>query len=103
MSQTSEIKCPECGQWSQWASKIDETCVHCGANLEPERLQYATERMHYEANRKKSDFLVVKDSDETIVEIFKIFLSPIRYATYYGVALIFVAVAIMLVVFGLIV
>jgi len=101
MSQVSEIKCPHCGQWGQWNSKIDETCAHCTAYLDPVRLSQEKERVFYEQNRKKSDFLIVKESDETIVQIFKIFMTPIRTATYYGVGLIFVVVAILLVVFGL--
>jgi hypothetical protein len=103
MSQVSLIKCPHCVKWGQWTGKVDEKCQYCNEYLDPERLQYTTERVQYEENRKKSDFLVVKDSDETIVQIFKIFLTPIRTATYYGVGLIFLVVALMLVVFGLIV
>jgi hypothetical protein len=103
MSQTSEIKCPACGQWNQGNNRMDETCTQCNSYLDPTRVEHAREQVLYEANRKKSDFLVVKEGDETIVEIFKIFMTPIRTATYYGVGLIFIVVAIALVVFGMVV
>jgi hypothetical protein len=101
MSQINEIKCPACGQWGQWTGKIDEKCEHCGGLLNPERFLYVEESRINEENQKKNDYFLVKDSDETIVQLFKIFLNPVRWGAFYGGAFVFILVAIMLVVFGM--
>ena len=102
MSQISEIKCHSCGQWSNWTSRIDEKCPHCGAYLDPGRLQYAEEnRVNMERNRKNS-YLVINKDDDPIVQMGKQFVNWLRWTTFYGISVIYVIIALMVIVYGLI-
>jgi hypothetical protein len=100
MSLVSEIKCPECGHWSQSTGKADAKCSNCGAHLEPERFSHETTTAFANAN-KKDDYFVVKDSDETITQIFKLFMNPLRWGSYYVALLFFILIAGMLAIFGI--
>ncbi len=33
MKQTSEKKCPSCGDWTPWNREKEDVCLHCGAAL----------------------------------------------------------------------
>ena len=100
MSLVNEIKCTKCGHWNQSTGKTDARCVNCGEYLEPERFSHASEIALANAN-VKDDYFVVKDSDETITQIFKLFMNPLRWGSYYIALLFFILVAGMLIVFGL--
>ena len=101
MSQVSEIKCSVCGKWSKWTSKVDERCPNCNAHLDPGRLQYAEQnRINAETNRKNS-YLVIKESDDPVVQMFKQFTNWLMWTTFYGISVIYFVIVIMVVVFGL--
>ncbi len=101
MSQLSIIKCPSCGQWSNRAGKDDDKCEKCGAYLEPERF-LRSEEHRIEEDQRKDNYLVVKESDETIVQLGKLFINAMRWGSYFGAVLFFIAITVMLVIFGLI-
>ena len=101
MSQVSEIKCPICGEWCKWTSKIDEKCPNCHERLDPGRFQYAEEkRINTERDRDNS-YLIIKDTDDPIVQMFKQFIGWLRWTTFYGISVVFFVIAIMVIVFGL--
>lgn len=101
MSQLSEIKCPVCGKWCEWTSKIDEKCPHCGALLDPRRFRYAEERrINIERDKENSD-LFLKDTQDPILLMLKQFINWLRWTTFYGVSVIVFIIVIMIVVYGL--
>jgi endogenous inhibitor of DNA gyrase (YacG/DUF329 family) len=102
MSQVSEIKCPACGKWSNWTSKIDERCPNCAAQYDPGRFQYAEENRINAENIKKNSYLIVNDTDDPIIQMGKQFVNWLRWTTFYGISAIYFVIAIMIVVFGLI-
>jgi len=102
MSQVSEIKCPVCGKWSKWTNKIDERCPGCGAHLDPSRLQYAEEKRITTETQRQNSYLVVKESDDPLVQMGKQFVNWLRWATFYGISVIYVVIAIAVILFGLV-
>ena len=101
MSQLSEIKCPVCGKWCEWTSKIDEKCPNCGAYLDAGRFRYAEEqRITAEKDKQASD-LFLKDTNDPILLMLKQFIHWLRWTTIYGVSVIVVIIVIMIVVYGL--
>jgi len=102
MSQVSEIKCPNCGEWNKWTDKVDDKCKACGEYLEPGRFVRAEEIKKIKAANKKNEYFVMKDSDETIVQLYKLFLNSILWGSYYVVMLFFIFIAGMLLIVGLI-
>jgi len=102
MSQKSEIKCPNCGQWSVWLGNRDAKCPHCGAYLDPGRYQHAEEqKITYEKNRK-AGYLVIHKTDDPIIKILKEFVNWIRWGTFYGISIIYVVIAVMIILYGLV-
>ena len=101
MSQLSEIKCQACGQWSSWASKIDEKCPKCGAYLDPGRFQYAEEPRMVAERDKESRELYLKDTHDPIMLMIKQFIHWLRWGTFYGISVIVFIIAIMIIVYGL--
>lgn len=102
MSQVNEIKCPVCGKWSNWTGKINETCPHCGAQLDPEHFKYAEETRMRTEQTKKGSYLIIKDTDDTIVQMGKQFVNWLRWGTFYGIAVIYFFIAAMILIFGVI-
>ncbi len=102
MSQVSEIKCPACGKWSDRTGKIDEKCPHCHAYFDPGRVKYAEELKIHAENTKKNSYLVIKETDDPVMQIIKQFVNWLRWGTYYGISVIYMVIALMVVVFGLI-
>jgi len=102
MSQISEIKCPVCGKWSNWTGKIDETCPHCSAQLDPGRFQYEEQKRIHAENIQKNSYLVVNDTDDPIIQMGKQFINWLRWTTFYGISAIYFVVVIMIVLFGLV-
>lgn len=39
LSETSEKKCPRCGQWTTWSKQPDDHCIHCGFELMAETIE----------------------------------------------------------------
>jgi predicted RNA-binding Zn-ribbon protein involved in translation (DUF1610 family) len=101
MSQLSEIKCPHCGKWSPWTNKVDDKCSSCGQYLEPGRVAHHAQQQVAEAQRKNY-YMEIKESDETIVQLYKILVNSVRWGAYYVVMLFFVLAAVMLFIVGLI-
>jgi hypothetical protein len=102
MSEVSEIKCPACGKWCNWTSKIDETCPNCHAHLDPGRLQYAEEKRMNTEKARKNSYLIIKDTEDPIVQMFKQFINWLRWATFFGISVIYVVIAIMVIAYGLV-
>jgi len=102
MSQVNEIKCPVCGKWSNGTGKIDEKCPHCNSRLNPARFQYEEERRMNTERIQGNSYLVMKDSDDTIVQMGKEFVNWIRWGTFYGLSVIYIFIALVLLVFGLV-
>lgn len=101
MSQVSEIKCPVCGEWSKWTGKIDEKCPHCNDYFDAGRVRYAEQiRLTTEMHRKNS-YLIIKETDDPIVQMFKQFTNWLRWGTYYGISVIYFVIALVIVAFGL--
>lgn len=103
MSQVSEMKCPVCGKWCNWTSKIDARCPNCNAQLHSARYKYEEERRMNTERIKTTGYLIVKDSDDPVVQMVKQFINWLRWTTFYGVSIIFFFVAFMIVVFGLVI
>ncbi|HVW98014.1 MAG TPA: hypothetical protein VHA56_18735 [Mucilaginibacter sp.] len=102
MSKVSEIKCPVCGEWCDWTGKIDAKCPHCSEYLDYGRFKYAEEkRITTELNRKNS-YLIIKENEDPIVQMFKEFVNWLRWTTFYGISVIYVFIAVMLVLYGLV-
>jgi predicted RNA-binding Zn-ribbon protein involved in translation (DUF1610 family) len=101
MSQVSEIKCPHCGEWSQWTGKVDAKCVSCGQYIEPVRFVHDSEKKLAEDTNKKKDFYVLRDSDETITQLFKMFVNSFRFGSYYVMLLFVIFIAVLITIFGL--
>ncbi|HZY36019.1 MAG TPA: hypothetical protein VFE53_05190 [Mucilaginibacter sp.] len=101
MSQVSEIKCPTCGEWCKWTNKIDERCPGCHAYLNPGRVQYLEEN-RINAERSKNDsYLIIKDTDDPIVQMVKQFTNWLKWTTFYGISVMYFVIALMVVAFGL--
>lgn len=101
MSQVSEIKCPHCGKWGLWNGKVDQKCANCHGYLDPERFLHESEKKVAADVATKEDFYTLKDSDETIVQLYKMFVNSFRFGSYYTILLFFIVIAILLVIFGL--
>ena len=102
MSQLSEIKCSACGKWSNWTSKIDEKCPNCDTHFDAGRLQYAEEIKTNTENIRKNSYLVIKATDDPIIQMGKQFTNWLRWSTLYGISAIYFVIAIMIIVFGLV-
>ena len=102
MSQLSEIKCPSCGKWCEWTSKIDEKCPNCGAYLDAGRFQYAEEQRITAEQAKQNSDLFLKDTQDPILLMLKQLINWLRWTTFYGVSVIFVIIAVMIVLYGLV-
>jgi endogenous inhibitor of DNA gyrase (YacG/DUF329 family) len=102
MSQVSEIKCPVCGKWSNWTDKIDARCPNCNEQFNPERVRYAEERRINTERVRNEGYLIIKDSDDPVIQMSKQFVNWLRWTTFYGISVIFFFIAIMIIVFGLV-
>lgn len=102
MSQVSEVKCPVCGKWSNWTGKIDERCPNCHAQLNPARVQYEEEKRINTEKAKKDSYFIIKDTDDTIVQMGKQFINWLRWGAFYGISVIYFVIAFMIIVFGLV-
>ncbi len=97
-----ETKCPVCGKWSSGTGKIGARCPHCDAQFDPMRVQYAeAKRLNAEMTVKDS-YLIIKDSDDTIVQMSKEFINFIRWTTFYGISIVYFFIAAMIIIFGLV-
>jgi predicted amidophosphoribosyltransferase len=101
MSQISEIKCPVCEKWCNWTGKIDEKCPNCGAHLNPARFQYEEERRVNTERNRENNFLVIKDTEDPIVQMLKQFINWLGWTTFYGISVIYFVIAIMVILYGL--
>ena len=102
MSNVSEIKCPTCGEWGNWTSKIDERCTNCGEQLDPRRYAYEEDRRVTTERIKNESYLIIKDTDDPIVQMFKQFVNWLKWATFYGISEIYFVIAIIIILYGLV-
>jgi endogenous inhibitor of DNA gyrase (YacG/DUF329 family) len=100
MSQVKEIKCPVCAKWSNWTGKTDERCPHCGAQLDPAISQYAEEKRITKERIQEPSYLVIKDTDDTIVQMAKQFINWLKWTTFYGLSVIYLVIGVMIIIFG---
>jgi hypothetical protein len=101
MSQVNEIKCPHCGEWNHWSGKVDDKCTYCSKHLEPERYLHESEKKLAEDTNKKKDFYVLRDSDETVTQLYKMFVNSFRLGSYYVMLLFVIFIAVLITIFGL--
>ena len=102
MSQVNEIKCPACGKWSNWTTKIDERCPHCDAQYDAGRFKYAEENRIHAEKIKKDSYLIISDDDDPVVQMGKQFVNWLRWTTFYGISIIYFGIAIMIILYGLV-
>jgi hypothetical protein len=100
MSQISEVKCANCGQWSTWTGKVGERCPHCNQYLEPGRVLYAEEKRLITERNRDAGYLVIHENDDPIIKILKEFVNWIRWGTFYGISVIYIVIAIAIVLYG---
>jgi hypothetical protein len=102
MDQLSEMKCPACGNWSGWTSKIDAQCPHCQAYFTPRRMQYEEEKRLKTEQLRKNSYLIVKEDDDPLVSMAKETINWLRWATFYGISVMYFFIAIIVVLYGLV-
>lgn len=100
MSQTTEVKCPNCGQWSKWTDQVDEKCPHCGAYFNSSRVLYAEEKRAITDRNRHAGYLVIKEDDDPVIKILKEFVNWIRWGTFYGISVIYIIIAVAIVLYG---
>jgi hypothetical protein len=98
MSEISEIKCPNCGQWNPWIDEDDDKCASCGEYLEPERYRRSVETKVQGNNR---NYLVINDTDANIVKIGKIFVNGLRFVSYFAATAFFLLMTFIIVLIAL--
>lgn len=101
MGKFSEIKCPGCGKWCNWTSRMDEKCPNCDAQLDPVRFQYEEEKRITAEMLQKNNYFLIKDTDDPVVQMFKQFTNWLRWTTLYGISVIYFVIVIMIILFGL--
>ena len=102
MSQVSEIKCPSCGKWSTWTGKVGNACPYCHAHFNPARLEYEEQRKLTTERNKENSYLIIKPTDDPLVQMFKQFVNWLRWGTFYGISVIYVLIGIVVVLYGLV-
>jgi methionyl-tRNA synthetase len=101
MSLVNEIKCPHCEAWNQSTGMVDAKCANCSEYLEPARVEHEEEK-RLAAARNENYYLKINDNDETLTQLFKIFVNSVRWSAYYAVMLFFIFVAGILLIVGII-
>lgn len=102
MSQVSEIKCPNCGQWTLWKDQIDDRCLYCGEFLEPQRFSREVEKKIASEVKKENDYFALKDTDGPVKRQLKLFLNSLRWGVYYLQILFFIFITMLLVLLSII-
>ncbi len=97
-----EIKCPHCGKWSNWTGAINETCPHCGHHLDPDRFRNAEEQKTIYARNRNDGFMAIKRDDDPIIKILKEIVNWVRWTTFYGISVVYIIIAVMVIIYGLI-
>jgi hypothetical protein len=78
----SSKKCPHCGEWSEWNQQLTDTCEHCGALLDDEKLLRAAAR-EIEQNEQKGfdlDIIQIHPTDSGIVVFYKRIVQALQYS-----------------------
>lgn len=102
MSIKNEIKCPNCGEWSLWTSKIDEKCPHCGQYLDPGRFHSAQEHQAIIDRNRNDGLMAIKKGDDPALRILKEMVNWVRWTTFYGISVIYIIIAVMVILYGLV-
>jgi len=54
MSQSHEIKCPHCGEWTTRVGRNDDVCANCGGYVEPHRFSSDAEKKTHKVKKPKA-------------------------------------------------
>jgi rRNA maturation protein Nop10 len=100
MSNASEIKCPNCGEWTLWTDKADEKCVHCGELLEPGRFSREAEKKIAQTFKKRNHYFDLKPNEDPIQREFKLFFNSMLWGFYYLEIAFFIFITVLLVIVG---
>ena len=78
----SSKKCPFCGQWSEWNQETTDTCEHCGALLDDEKLLRAAAREAAKNEQKKFDIDIIQiyPTDSGFVVFYKRIIQALQYS-----------------------
>lgn len=63
MSDSREIKCPECGRWTLWNGNLNDRCLYCNSFLDKETFSRMIEKEISRQVRKEKDWLIIRPSD----------------------------------------
>ncbi|MFI5162228.1 MAG: hypothetical protein ACHQHN_13190 [Sphingobacteriales bacterium] len=97
-----EIKCPHCSKWSNRIGAIDERCPYCDQHFEPGRFRYAEEQKVMAQRSRQDGFMVIKKNDDPIVKILKEIANWVRWTTFYGISVIYIIIAFIVILYGLV-
>lgn len=80
----AETKCKNCGKWSKWEQKLEDTCEHCGAILKEEELKRAN--LAKENRQKELDewIFTIRENDNALIILLKK-IGNIAYLIYMGI------------------
>jgi len=76
-------------------------CPNCDAYLEPGRFLYAEEKKINKESARKNSYLLIKETDDPVVQMLKQFVNWVRWTTFYGISVIYFVIAILVVLYGL--
>jgi hypothetical protein len=101
MSLANEIKCPHCGEWTTWNSRIDDKCLHCGGYLDPHRFSHAEEKKLKKAkNPKQADFFPIKAGDGPLTQEVKGFINAFGWIVFYSEMAFYACVVLIIAIIG---
>jgi len=101
MSGISEIKCPQCGQWTRWSSRVDETCGNCSGHLDPHRFSREAEKNISKPKKaRKAEFLPLKKTDGPVVRELKGFVNAMGWIVFYSEVAFYIGVVAVIAILG---
>ena len=78
----SSKKCRYCGEWSEWNQKSTDTCEHCGALLDDEKLLRMAAREAAKNEKKPYDLAIMQiyPTDSGLVVFFKRIIQVLQFS-----------------------
>ena len=83
-------------------TKIVHTIEPVTLHLWEQEILLAEENRVKSENARANSYLIIKDTDDPIVQMFKQFVNWLRWATFYGISVIYVVIAVIVVLYGLV-